>query len=80
MIFVFQWLKRAKRKSKIGCTRGLGGLPKGKRILDTMKSGVCYGNAIFDEICNALPPDARAVLDFGAGAGFFADKFRCKKQ
>ena len=59
-------------------TIGSDQLYAGKRILEAMKSGVRYGNAIFDEVCNALPPDARAILDFGAGAGIFADKFRSK--
>ena len=48
----------------------------GNRILEAMRSGVQYGEAIFTELRGALPADATAVLDFGAGAGFFLEKFR----
>ncbi len=47
----------------------------GTRILEAMRSGVRYGDAIFAELRRALPTDTRAVLDFGAGGGFFAEKF-----
>jgi SAM-dependent methyltransferase len=47
----------------------------GNRILEAMRSGVRYGEAIFTELCSAVPDDARTILDFGAGAGFFLEKF-----
>lgn len=47
----------------------------GTRILEAMRSGTHYGEAVFRDIVNAMPPGAAAVLDFGAGSGFFAEKF-----
>ena len=47
----------------------------GTRILDAMHSGVRYGEAVFTELRGALPSDASKILDFGAGAGFFLNKF-----
>ena len=50
----------------------------GKRILEVMRSGVRYGEAIFEELRGAVPGDASTILDFGAGAGFFLEKFHAK--
>ena len=47
----------------------------GNRILEAMRSGVRYGEAIFTELRGAIPDDACTILDFGAGAGFFLEKF-----
>jgi SAM-dependent methyltransferase len=47
----------------------------GNRILEAMRSGGRYGEAIFTELRNAIPADASEILDFGAGAGFFLEKF-----
>jgi 2-polyprenyl-3-methyl-5-hydroxy-6-metoxy-1,4-benzoquinol methylase len=48
----------------------------GNRILEAMRSGVRYGEAIFRELRGAVPEDASTILDFGAGAGFFPEKFQ----
>ena len=48
----------------------------GNRILEAMRSGMRYGEAIFTELRGAVPEDASTILDFGAGAGFFLEKFR----
>jgi SAM-dependent methyltransferase len=47
----------------------------GNRILEAMRNGVRYGEAIFTELHSAVPEDASEILDFGAGAGFFLKKF-----
>jgi SAM-dependent methyltransferase len=47
----------------------------GNRILEAMRSGVRYGEALFTELRGAIPDDACTILDFGAGAGFFLEKF-----
>jgi SAM-dependent methyltransferase len=47
----------------------------GTRILEAMRSGVRYGEAIFTELHGAIPDDVCTILDFGAGAGFFLEKF-----
>jgi SAM-dependent methyltransferase len=47
----------------------------GNRILEVMRSGVRYGEAIFTELRRAMPEDTSTILDFGAGAGFFLEKF-----
>ena len=47
----------------------------GNRILEAMRSGMRYGEAIFTELRGAIPDDASTILDFGAGAGFFLEKF-----
>lgn len=46
------------------------------RILQAMRSGMRYGEAIFTELRGAIPDDACTILDFGAGTGFFLEKFR----
>jgi hypothetical protein len=40
-----------------------------------MRSGARYGEAIFMELRSAIPADASEILDLGAGAGFFLEKF-----
>ncbi len=52
----------------------------GNRILEAMRSGVRYGEAIFTELRGAIPEDACTILDFGAGAGFFLEKLRAIGQ
>ena len=47
----------------------------GTRILEAMRSGVRYGEAIFTELRSTVPDDACTILDFGAGTGFFLRKF-----
>ena len=47
----------------------------GNRILEAMRSGVRYGEAIFTELRRAIPDDACTILDFGAGTGIFLEKF-----
>jgi SAM-dependent methyltransferase len=47
----------------------------GNRILEAMRSGVRYGEAIFTELRGAIPDDACTILELGAGAGFFLEKF-----
>jgi SAM-dependent methyltransferase len=47
----------------------------GTRILEAMRVGVRYGEAIFPELRRAMPGNAQTILDFGAGSGFFAEKF-----
>jgi SAM-dependent methyltransferase len=47
----------------------------GNRILEAMRSGVRYGEAIFTDLRSAIPGDASSILDFGSGAGFFLEKF-----
>jgi SAM-dependent methyltransferase len=47
----------------------------GGRILEAMRAGLRYGEAIFTELRDAVPDDACTILDFGAGAGFFLKKF-----
>ena len=47
----------------------------GVRILEAMRSGTRYGNAVFDQILKATPAGALSILDFGAGSGFFVEKF-----
>src|SRR5262249_53638990 len=47
----------------------------GNRILEAMRSGVRFGETIFTELRGAVPKDASTILDFGAGAGFFLEKF-----
>jgi SAM-dependent methyltransferase/putative flippase GtrA len=47
----------------------------GNRILEAMRSGVRYGEAIFRELRAAVPEDTYTILDFGAGTGFFLEKF-----
>lgn len=48
----------------------------GTRILEAMRSGARYGEAIFADIWAAMPAGTAHVLDFGAGSGFFVEKFR----
>lgn len=50
----------------------------GTRILEAMRSGARYGEAIFEDISAAMPSGISSVLDFGAGSGFFVEKFRAK--
>ncbi|MES2472470.1 MAG: class I SAM-dependent methyltransferase [Pseudomonadota bacterium] len=47
----------------------------GVRILEAMRSGTRYGEAVFNDILRAMPQGASSILDFGAGSGFFAEKF-----
>jgi SAM-dependent methyltransferase len=47
----------------------------GNRILEVMRSAAQYGEAIFTELRGAIPEDTSTILDFGAGAGFFLEKF-----
>jgi hypothetical protein len=48
----------------------------GNRILEAMRSGGRYGDPIFRELRGAVPEDASTMLDFGAGAGVFLEKFQ----
>jgi SAM-dependent methyltransferase len=48
----------------------------GKRLLEANRSAVRFGEAIFAELCSAIPDDACSILDFGAGDGFFLEKFQ----
>jgi len=47
----------------------------GKRILEAMRSAVRYGEAVFQELRRAAPQSGSTILDFGAGDGFFLEKF-----
>jgi hypothetical protein len=44
--------------------RTIGSQPSyaGTRILEAMRSGVRYGEAIFAELCRTLPPDSLAMF------------------
>ncbi len=48
----------------------------GKRVLEAMRSAVQYGEAIFKELRAAAPQSRSTILDFGAGDGFFLEKFQ----
>jgi SAM-dependent methyltransferase len=48
----------------------------GRRILEAMHQAVRYTKAVADEIAKACPPDAKAILEFGAGDGAFLRQFR----
>jgi SAM-dependent methyltransferase len=48
----------------------------GHRILEAMRSAPRYADAIYRLIVAALPPDGSQILDFGAGDGAFAERFR----
>lgn len=48
----------------------------GRRILEAMHEAVRYTRAVADEIAKACPPDAKAILEFGAGDGAFLRQFR----
>ncbi len=41
-----------------------------------MRSGTRYGDAVFDQILKAMPAGTSSILDFGAGSGFFVEKFK----
>jgi SAM-dependent methyltransferase len=47
----------------------------GKRVLEAMRSAVRYGEAVFQEVRRTAPQSGSAILDFGAGDGFFLEKF-----
>jgi SAM-dependent methyltransferase len=48
----------------------------GHRILEAMHSAIRYSDTVFKNAWAAMPPHARRTLDFGAGDGLFAGKFR----
>jgi SAM-dependent methyltransferase len=47
----------------------------GKRVLEAMRSAVRYGEAVFQELRRVAPQSGSTILDFGAGDGFFLEKF-----
>lgn len=47
----------------------------GTRVLEAMRGAAQYGEAIFQELRTAAPKTKSTILDFGAGDGFFLEKF-----
>ena len=53
-------------------------LYEGHRILEAMHGAVRYGEAVFSAAYATMPSGATKILDFGAGDGFFVERFRAK--
>jgi SAM-dependent methyltransferase len=59
---------------------GAGGMTAqpyaGHRILEAMRNAPRYADAIYRLIIASAPPGRASILDFGAGDGMFAERFR----
>ena len=52
------------------------GIYGGRRVLEAMHAAIRYETAVFDLAARSVPRTPARILDFGAGEGSFAKKFR----